>query len=437
MTVSRPFHLMAKPIGPLCNLRCEYCFYLSKEELFSKERRSDFVMKDEVLEAFIQQYIQAQPEGTQEVIFAWQGGEPALLPTSFYEQAVELQKRYARPGMRVRNAFQTNGTLITPERARWFAQNDFLLGVSVDGPEELHNRFRHDADGEGSFSSVMRGVEALVEAQCEFNTLTVVQSDNALHPQKVYDFLKSIGSRFMQFIPIVEREHRKPGERVTKADQQAWKSLLSHTGVSERTVSPQAWGYFMTGVFDSWVRHDIGEVFVSHFDMFFGLHQGYPASFCVHSETCGNAMAIEHSGDVYSCDHYVFPSHHLGNLMDQPLEDLVMSKKQVNFGLAKRDDLPQECQNCSYLFLCRGGCPKNRLLVGDGGALNWLCEGYKSIYAHTSPIFQAMGAAHRARRHASEFRSFFRIPQGSEVGRNDPCPCLSGKKFKNCHGALR
>ena len=391
MSAKRPFHLMAKPIGPICNIRCEYCFYLSKEEMYPETGRSRFSMKEDVLEMFIRRYIEAQPEGTPEVIFAWQGGEPTLLPQAFYEKALELQAKYARKGMTVRNAFQTNGILVSRSRAEWFAANNFLLGVSVDGPEKLHNRYRIDRAGKGTFKDVMAGIENLKAAGCEFNTLTVVQNDNARHPRQVYEFLKSIGSEFFQFIPIVEP---------------------AGNGVSSRSVSGEAWGHFMTGIFDEWVKRDIGQIYVSHFDMLLGLYSGYPASFCVHSEVCGNAMAIEHNGDVYSCDHFVFPENHLGNVMETSLSAIADSDQQQRFGLDKRDTLPQECRQCPYLKLCWGGCPKNRLLKGRGGPLNWLCEGYKSLYSHTQPHFLAMARAIRAQLPASEFRRFFQVQIG-------------------------
>ncbi len=425
MTARHPFHLMAKPIGPLCNIRCEYCFYLSKEELFGSKNRSEYAMKEDVLETYIRQYIQAQPEGTPEITFAWQGGEPTLLPQAFYEKAVEFEKKYVPAGMKVQNAFQTNGILVSRSRAEWFAKNNFLIGISIDGPEDLHNRYRLDRGGKGTFKEVMAGLENMKSAGVEFNTLTVVQNDNAEHPERVYDFLKEIGSRYFQFIPIVET---LPGTE----------GGVSNRKVSSRTVSPVQWGRFMTGIFDRWVKSDIGEVYVQHFDMLLGLHAGYPSSLCVHAETCGNAMAIEHDGSVYSCDHYVNPEYRLGNVMDEDLVQIVSKLKQIQFGLDKRDGLPGKCRACPHLQLCRGGCPKDRIveMPGDeyGGKLNWLCEGYYALYEHTAPHFRAMVQTLHRRMPAGEFRRFFIVDDDRRPGRNESCPCGSGRKFKVCHG---
>ena len=411
--IRQPFQLMAKPIGPICNIQCEYCFYLSKEELFSHSRKSDFAMRDDVLESFIRQYIDAQPEGTRYITFAWQGGEPTLLPQVFFDKAVELENRYARPGMRILNALQTNAMLMNQKRAQWFKDNNFLIGVSIDGPEELHNRYRIDRSGKGTFSRVITGLENLKAVGAEFNTLTVVQDHNSQYPQRVYEFLKSIGSTFLQFIPIVE-------------------PLTG--GVSKRTVSAASWGTFMTGIFNQWIAGDIGEIFVQHFDLLLGLHAGYPPSLCVHSETCGNALAIEHDGSIYSCDHFVTPQFQLGNITEHALIDLVEGPFQRQFGRDKRDTLPDKCRSCQHLKLCWGACPKNRLREFPGGKLNWLCEGYYSLYEHTKPHFKAMVRALAHRRPATEFRDFFVIDPINSPLRNDPCPCGSQKKFKHCHG---
>ncbi|RKX89069.1 MAG: anaerobic sulfatase maturase [Spirochaetes bacterium] len=418
MSAQHPFHLMAKPIGPLCNIRCEYCFYLSKEELFGHKKRSEYTMREEVMETFIHQYIDAQPTGTPEITFAWQGGEPMLLPQSFFEKAVELEQKYARPGMKVLNAFQTNGTLVSRSRAEWFAENNFLLGVSIDGDEDLHNRYRRDREGQGTFKDVMRGVENLKAAGVEFNTLTAVQSDNGDYPERVYDFLKSIGSEYLQFIPIVE----------------SLTDSVSGGAVSKRSVSSGQWGAFMNGIFDRWVKADIGKVFVQQFDTLLGLHAGYPSNICVHAETCGNAMAIEHDGSVYSCDHYVFPEYRIGNVMEEELSDIVSNPIQLKFGKDKKDGLPDKCRSCPYLSLCNGACPKDRLVEVEGGKLNWLCEGYAAFFEHTAPHFKAMVQALNRRMPASEFRRFFVVEEGKRPGRNESCPCGSGRKFKVCHG---
>ncbi len=369
-------------------------------------------MPEEVLESYVRSYIECQPEGTREVVFSWQGGEPSLLPRSFFEKALKLEKQYARPGMQIHNAFQTNGIRISKEWAAFLADNNFLVGLSIDGPEELHNYYRKDRQGKGTFSAVMAGLENLQAAGAEFNTLTVVQNHNAEHPKRVYNFLKSAGSRFMQFIPIVE------------------------PGIGKRTVKAEQWGSFLNGVFDTWAMRDIGNIFVQHFDMLLGLHMGYPSSLCTHSTVCGNAMAIEHDGGIYSCDHYVFPDYYLGNITENNLAEMAESSKQQGFGQGKRNNLPDKCRECAYLKLCSGGCPKNRLVDSPGGKLNWLCEGWYNFYAHTEPYFQAMMQALRRGMPAYDFRRFFIInPEiKKSLGRNDLCPCLSGRKFKTCHG---
>ena len=466
MTELYPFNLMAKPAGPQCNLNCDYCFYLSKQELLfnnlqDKKKNADnknhadykmladrinrtgdknradkktvnkktaqplpvssFAMNYEVLEAYIKGYIEAQPEGTKEITFSWQGGEPSLLPVSFFEKALELQKKYSRRGMNIFNTFQTNGTLLSAELAGWLKNHNFLVGISIDGPERLHNLFRKDKTGAGSFNAVMKGIDNLVAAGTDFNTLTCIQSDNCRYPEEIYDFLKSIGSKFIQFIPIVETLSGKPG-------------VVSD--VSSRTVGPQEWGSFLIGVFNKWIKNDIGRIFIQHFDSALSVYAGYISPMCVFSETCGNAMAIEHEGSIYSCDHYVFPDYYLGNVTEKPLEEIVFSEKQLQFGQAKKNKLPDKCLNCSFLNLCRGGCPKNRIVHTDSGSINWLCEGYYNFFDYTSAHFKAMNSALRNRLPASDFRRFFIVDSRKRPGRNNLCPCGSGLKFKDCHGAL-
>lgn len=394
---NRPFHLISKPTGPLCNIACDYCFYLEKEHLFAQKRRWDYAMSDAVLEAFVRQYIAAQPPGTEEVNFAWQGGEPTLLGTDFYERALRYQRKYARAGMHISNAIQTNGTMVTRERARWFADHNFLVGVSIDGPEDLHNRFRTTRLGRGTFGDVMEGINNLRAAGAEFNTLTVVQADNGAHPVRVYDFLKSIGSRFLQFIPIVEPVARSARE----ADP-------GGSPVSALSVTPELWGSFLNSVFDRWLEQDVGEIYVQHFEVLLGMHLGMPASLCVHSPTCGAALAIEHDGAVFSCDHFVDEAHRLGSVLSDSLASMVESTEQLAFGRSKITTLPDTCKACSYLRLCHGGCTKNRLIPTPSGPLNWLCEGYRSFYQHTQPVLRAMGRALRHGRTASDWVQYHR-----------------------------
>jgi uncharacterized protein len=413
-----PFHVLCKPIGPLCNLACDYCFYLHKEELFPETKGAGFRMSDETLEEFTRQYLECQPDNAPEVNFAWQGGEPTLMGIDFYRRALALQAKYRRPGQRVTNALQTNGTLIDDEWAVFLKEHDFLVGISVDGPEELHDRFRRDRERHGSFNRVMSGLEALRRAGTEFNTLTVVQSDNGDHPLEVYRFLKGIGSTYLQFIPIVEP--------------------LDGGGVSQRTVRPKQWGRFLCGVFDEWSKEDVGRVFVQHFDMLLGRNLGQPASLCVHSQYCGRAPALEHDGSLYSCDHFVFSENRLGSIHEKSVTEMVDGEFQTAFGIAKSEKLPEYCRRCEYLGLCYGGCPSDRCKKTPGGksGLNWSCEGYRMFYDYSRPVFTAMAEALRNHLSAAEYQRFMNRPGGSQhrrqIGRNDPCPCGSGKKYKHC-----
>ena len=384
-----PFHVMAKPIGAQCNLRCDYCFYLEKTGLYSGKKAAAYRMSDETLEAFVRKLIQSRASGQNEVQFAWQGGEPTLMGIPFFERVVALQRKYAPENVRVLNAFQTNGVLVTDEFARFFREHGFLVGVSVDGPQALHDRFRHDASGDGSFRAVMSGIECLNRHQVEYNLLTVVQSDNSQHPEEVYDFLSGLGCPFIQFIPLVEPDPE-------------------HT-VSSRTLSGERWGEFLTRVFHRWRGKDMGRIFIQHFDMLLGLILGYPASLCVHAPECGRALALEHNGDVYSCDHCVDRAHFLGNLVLKDLAAMVDSPVQRAFGQNKSANLPENCRNCQFLHLCHGGCPKDRLIATDSGKLNWLCAGYKAFYEESAPYFAAMAKALSCRLPASDYRRFLPV----------------------------
>ncbi|HAK45488.1 MAG TPA: anaerobic sulfatase maturase, partial [Spirochaeta sp.] len=356
-------------------------------------------------------YIETQPEGVQEINFTWQGGEPSILGIQFYEKAVSLQKKYERKGMKILNSIQTNATLVTKEFARFFKDAGFLVGVSIDGPEHIHNHFRKYPDGRGSFTEVMRGYEILKKSGAEVNTLTVIQNYNADYPFEVYDFLCSIDSDFMQFIPVVEYYNNK---------------------VSNRSVTAAQFGDFMNSIFDRWICGDIGKRYIQHFDLFLGRYLAYPPSLCVHSPICGRALALEHNGKLYSCDHFVEQEYYLGNIAETPLDKMVDSDFQNKFGESKSTGLTNQCSNCEYLPLCYGGCLRNRILKAEQGKNhNYLCEGYKAFFNHTRPYFQAMAEAHRAHRHASEYMNYFDL---SSLGRNDKCPCGSGKKFKSCHG---
>jgi uncharacterized protein len=412
-TAPAGFHVLAKPTGPICNLDCSYCYFLSKEALYPGDR---FRMADDLLDTYVRQLLEAHT--TPEVTIAWQGGEPTLMGVEFFRRVVETAERYRRPGQRVHHTIQTNGTLLTDEWCALFAEHGFLVGISIDGPRELHDAYRVDKRGAPTFDKVMRGLELLVRHGVEWNVLATVHAANQDHPLEVYRFFRDeLGARFVQLIPIVER-----------ADDTG-----SREGgtVTERTVDPQAWGRFLIAVFDEWLRHDVGRVFVSHFDAALAAWVGIPPAMCVFRETCGDAVALEHNGDLYSCDHFVEPSHLLGNIRRTHLVELVGSPRQRAFGDAKRDDLPGFCRSCDVLFACRGECPKNRIArTPDGEAgLNHLCAGYKAFFHHIDGPMRLMADLLRRGRYADEITRVF-----AAAGRNEPCPCGSGRKTKHCHG---
>lgn len=387
-----PFHVMTKPIGPICNLDCKYCFYLEKEKLYPDTKK--WQMSDEVLEQYIRDYIAAQPQ--EEVHFAWQGGEPTLLGVDFFRAVVEMQKRYAH-GKQIHNALQTNGVLIDDEWGEFLAENGFLVGVSIDGPRELHDCYRVDKGQAPTFDRVMRGIGKLKQHGVEFNTLTVVHRQNSKYPKEVYRFLKEIGSGFIQFIPIVER-------KAVDADGNGLvlikPSLDRAAEVTEWSVEPQAYGRFLSHIFDEWVKRDVGRTFVQLFDVALESWMGMDASLCVFRKTCGSALAMEHTGDLYSCDHYVYPENKLGNIMEESLEKLVGSSEQKAFGDAKLTSLPRMCRTCEVRFACNGECPKHRFLRTPDGesGLNYLCAGYKHFFRHIDPYMQFMAGELRAGR---------------------------------------
>ncbi|GIK83238.1 MAG: anaerobic sulfatase maturase AslB [Alphaproteobacteria bacterium] len=392
MRANLPFHLMAKPVGPLCNLRCRYCFYLEKEALFPP--RTTRCMDDSTLEEFVRQYIESQP-GTQ-VDFAWQGGEPTLLGVEYFRKAVDLQRRYAN-GRTIRNALQTNGTLLDDEWGAFLSDNDFLVGVSLDGPRALHDRSRIDPHGRGSWTATMRGVAVLRRHKVEFNTLTCVSRANAGEPLEVYRFLLDAGARHLQFIPVVERSPAT-AERERGLSLGAPSLAASCTArATNWSIDGAGWGDFLIAIFDRWVRRDAGNVQVQQFDDALGRWLGLPGGVCVHSETCGRALAIEHDGSVYACDHYVYPEYRLGNVRETGLPRLVDDPRQIAFGLAKRDRLPDRCRSCPVRFACHGGCPKHRFGTGPGGepGSNHLCEGYRAFFTHVDPYMRLMATLYR------------------------------------------
>ena len=386
------FHIMTKPIGPICNLDCKYCFYLEKESLYPNTR--NWAMADDILERYIQQYIAAQP--MQEVHFAWQGGEPTLLGVDFFRRAVKLQKKYGE-GRSIHNALQTNATLIDDEWGGFLGESGFLVGVSIDGPRALHDHYRVDKGNAPTFDHVMRGIEVLKKYKVEFNTLTVVHRENSMYPLEVYQFLKEAGSRFMQFIPVVERKTEEPDTNGLVLIQPTFERAAQ---VTEWSVEPAAYGNFLARIFDEWVRRDVGQYFVQLFDVALESWMGLEASLCVFRETCGSALAMEHTGDVYSCDHYVYPEHKLGNIMDTTLGELVSSQQQETFGTNKRSQLPRMCRECEVRFACNGECPKHRFLETPDGepGLNYLCAGYKYFFNHIDPHMKFMAGELRAGR---------------------------------------
>lgn len=408
-----PFHVLAKPTGAICNLDCAYCFYLEKEDLYPDGR---FRMDDSVLEAYIGQLLasQAGPEAT----VAWQGGEPAIMGVDFYRRAVQIAEELRAPGQRVVYTIQTNGTLLSDELCEVFAEHDFLVGISIDGPREMHDAHRVDKRGQPTYDRVIEGLERLAAHRVEFNVLCTVNSANEDHPLEVYRHLRDdLGAEFIQFIPVVEHD-TATGEGTGQR-------------VSGRSVAPDAWGRFLIDVFDTWVTRDVGRVFVNHFDAALASWLGLPPGMCIFAETCGDALALEHNGDLYSCDHFVDGRHRLGNITETSLPELVGSDAQRAFGNAKRDTLPSYCRECEVFFACHGECPKNRFTTtpaGDPG-LNYLCAGYKAFFGHVDGPMRLMADLLRQGRHADEVMKIF-----ATAGRNEPCPCGSGRKAKLCHG---
>ncbi len=406
-------HVLAKPTGPICNLDCDYCYFLAKESLYPGDR---FRMTDELLETYVRQLLESQRDEP-EVTIAWQGGEPTLMGADFFRRAVGLAREHARPGQRVQHTMQTNGTLLTDEWCAMLAEHRFLVGISIDGPPDVHDRYRTDKRGAPTSGRVLRGLRLLREHGVEHNVLCTVHAGNQDRPLEVYRYFRDeLGERFVQFIPIVEP--------VAPADGG------EPPAVTERSVDPDAWGRFLVSVFDEWLRRDVGEVFVQHFEAALASWLGVEPSLCIFAETCGRAVALGHNGDVYSCDHFVDPEHLLGNIGTGHLADLVTSPRQQAFGNAKRDALPQRCLDCRVRFACRGECPKNRIgLTPDGEeGLNYLCAGYLAFFTHVDGPMRLMADLVRRGRPAAEVADVF-----ARAGRNERCPCGSGRKAKVCH----
>ena len=409
-----------------------------------------FRMSEQTLEKFIDEYIAAQ--NVPVVQFVWHGGEPTMLGIDYYKKALDLQNQYRR-GRTIENVLQTNGTLLNDDWCRFFRDNHFLIGISVDGPEHIHDRYRLNKAGKPSFTQVMKGLELLVKHQVEFNTLSVVNDYNAQYPLETYRFLKSAGSRYMQFTPIVEKN-----QKIKKSKNQLFHQESLNFGILESvnqelapwTVKAIDYGRFLCEIFDDWVLHDVGAYFVPTFDSILANWTGNMTSICVHAETCGHAGAIEHNGDLFACDHYVFPEYKLGNIHTDSLVSMMYAPRQIEFGQAKRNALPQYCRDCEYLFACNGECPKNRIIktpVGEAG-LNYLCSGLKLFYAHVAPYMDFMAEELANERPPANVMAWARerikskpvvknIPVAKPVTRmaikpNDPCPCGSGMKYRQC-----
>ena len=402
----RAFHVLAKPIGPICNLDCSYCFYLEKQKLYPEERQ--WRMSGPVLEEYIRQYIHDQPGP--EIHFAWQGGEPTLLGVEFFQKAVQWQRKHAGDRT-ISNALQTNGTLLDDRWCEFLAEHKFLVGLSVDGPREWHDKYRVDKGRKPAFDAVLRGLALLKRHRVDFNTLTVVHRANSQRPGEVYRFLKEIGSEFLQFIPLVERAASAPGLGFAEPPEPGGRGAAC-APVTDESVEAEPYGRFLCAIFDEWVRSDVGRVFVQLFDVALGNWMGLGSSLCVFAEKCGAALALEHNGDLYSCDHYVYPKYRLGNILNQSLGAMAASPQQAKFGGAKFDFLPGYCRKCEVRFACNGECPKHRFIRTPDGeeGLNYLCPAYKRFFHHIDPYMSAMGQLLRNNQAASDIMEMLRLP---------------------------
>ena len=440
-TTPTSFHVLAKPTGAICNLDCKYCYFLSKEVLYPG---SEFRMSEDLLEKYIRQLLAAHQ--TPEVTIAWQGGEPTLMGLEFFERGVALVERYRKAGQCVEHTIQTNGTKLDDGWCAFFKKHNFLVGLSVDGPRELHDAYRVDKGGQGTYERVMGGWDCLRKYGVEFNILCTVHATNVAHPLKVYRFFRDeLKARYLQFIPIVERVNADllPLANLGWGERGPMSRPLYVQGgdqVTHRSVGADQFGRFLAEIFDEWVRRDVGNVYVQMFDTTLGAHVGM-YSVCVFAPTCGDAVALEHNGDLYSCDHFVEPDYKLGNIQQNSLGELVASERQRKFGRDKRDTLPKYCRDCDVRFACNGGCPKDRFIQTPDGepGLNYLCEGYKRFFQHVDRPMRIMANLLQRDLAPAEIMALYAWEDAkwnaaaAEAGRNEPCPCGSGKKSKHCH----
>jgi uncharacterized protein len=425
------FHVMVKPAGPSCNINCSYCYYLEKKKLYPGKK--DFRMPDELLENLTKQFIESQQVPV--VTFTWQGGEPTLMGLDFFKKAIELQNKYAS-GKKIENAFQTNGTRLNEDWCKFFSDNKILVGISIDGPEHNHDHYRMTASGGTTFKRVMKGVELLQKYKVEFNTLSCVNDYNVHFASETYRFLKSIGSVFLQFLPIVERKASfQPENMLTLISN----DYLKDAEITDWSVNGKNFGKFLVTIFDEWVRSDVGRYYVQIFDATLANYAGEMPGICVFAETCGDALVMEHNGDLFSCDHFVYPEYYLGNILEKPMIDMVKSQRQFDFGIDKRNKLPKYCLQCDVRYACHGECPKHRFLNTPDGkpGLNYLCEGYKTFFHHVEPYMEFMAKELKNKRAPANVMNWIRNKENQVIKpvlpeRNDPCPCGSGKKFKNC-----
>ena len=432
------YAVIAKPIGPVCNLSCKYCYYIEKKKLYKDT--DSFIMQPYVMETFIKEFIELQD--TPEVQFSWQGGEPTILGVNFFKKVVELQNYYAN-GKRVSNAIQTNGTLLDDEWCDFFSENAFLVGLSIDGPREMHDHYRIDKLGNRTFDRVMHGLELLKENKVAFNTLTVVNDLNSQYPLEVYRFLKEAGAKYMQFIPLVERNQdysaKEIGLKLSMPPASGENGNIC--SVTKWSVKPTRFGKFYSEIFNEWIRQDVGSYFVQFFEVVLNIWLGYGSPLCHFAQRCGNAPILEHNGDIYACDHYVYPQYKIGNIIDMPLKEALESPQQKEFGNSKFDSLPGYCRECEILFACNGGCPKHRFMFTPDGepGLNYLCRSYKRIFKEMDPYIRVIAQLVRSGRQAAEVMNYLssedRKLQWLNAKRNSPCPCGSGKKYKKCCGS--